>query len=121
MTFTVDGVNLLPYLASEGIKWQRSDLDSPDAGRTLDGIMHRARITTKITLEITCRPLTTAETKIVLEAIYPEFVTVVYDDPQAGTTVTKTMYSNNNPATFAQQQTNGTYLWKGISFPLIEQ
>ena len=112
---------MLPYLAAEGIEWQRNDLDSPDAGRTLDGIMHRARIGSKVTLKITCRPLKTTEASTVLAAIYPEFVTVVYDDPQLGTTATKTMYSNNNPATFAQQQTDGSYLWKGISFPLIEQ
>lgn len=121
MTFTVNGVNLLPYLAGKGLKWQRFDLDSPDAGRTIDGVMHRARITTKITLELTCRPLTTSEASTVLQAIYPEYVTVVYDDPQEGTTVTKTMYSNNNPATFMQEQTDGTYKWEGITFPLIEQ
>lgn len=121
MTFTVNGTSLLPYLATEGIKWQRNDLDAPDSGRTLDGVMHRSRVASKVTLEITCRPLTTSEARVVLAAIYPEFVTVVYDDPQLGTTSTKTMYSNNNPATFAQQQTDGTYLWKGITFPLIEQ
>lgn len=121
MTFTVDGVNLLPYLAGEGLKWQRNDLDSPDAGRTMDGVMHRARIASKVTLELTCRSLTTQEAKTVLQAIYPEFVTVVYEDPQEGTTVTKTMYSNNNPATFMQLETDGTYRWTGISFPLIEQ
>lgn len=121
MTFTVNGVNLLPYLAAEGLKWQRNDLDAPDAGRTLDGVMHRSRIASKVTLEITCRPLNTSEASIVLQAIYPEFVTVRYDDPQTGGIAIKTMYSNNNPATFAQQQTDGSYLWKGITFPLIEQ
>ena len=83
--------------------------------------MHRSRIASKVTLEITCRPLNTSEASIVLQAIYPEFVTVQYDDPQMGVAATKTMYSNNNPATFAQQQTDGSYLWKGIAFPLIEQ
>lgn len=121
MTFTVDGVNLLPYLAAEGLKWTRSDLDAPDSGRTLDGVMHRTRVATKVNLEITCRPLKTSEASIVLQAIYPEFVTVRYDDPQSGSVLTKTMYSNNNPATFMQQQTDGSYLWKGITFPLIEQ
>lgn len=121
MTFTVDGVNLLPYLAAEGLEWQRSDLDAPDSGRTLDGVMHRSRVASKVTLKITCKPLRTSEASIVLQAIYPEFVTVRYDDPQSGSVVTRTMYSNNNPATFAQQQTDGSYLWKGINFPLIEQ
>ena len=121
MTFTVDGVNLLPYLDEEGIRWKRSDLDAPDSGRTLDGVMHRQRIDSKVRLDIACRPLTTAEASVVLQAIYPVFVTVEYDDPQQGEVVSKRMYSNNNPATFAQVQTDGSYLWKDITFPLIER
>jgi len=122
MTFTVNGVNLLPYLAAEGLKWKLSDLDAPDAGRTLDGMMHRNRVAQKVDLEITCRPLTTSEASTVLQAINPEWVTVVYDDPREGTTATKTMYSNNRPAAFLQQNWAGSgYVWTGITFPLIEQ
>ncbi len=121
MTFTVNGVNLLPYLDEEGLQWQRGDLDAPETGRTLDGVMHRQRVDTKVTLKVTCRRLTTAEAAIVLQAIYPVFLSVVYDDPQQGQVVTKQMYSNNIPATFAQVQTDGSYLWKGITFPLIER
>ena len=122
MTFTVNGVNLLPYLAAGGLKWKISDLDAPDSGRTLDGVMHRNRVAQKVDLEVTCRPLTTSEASTVLTAINPEWVTVVYDDPRAGTTQTKTMYSNNRPATFLQQNWAGTgYVWSGITFPLIEQ
>lgn len=122
MTFTVNGVNLLPYLAAEGLRWKLSDLDAPDAGRTLDGVMHRNRVAQKVDIECACRPLTTAEASIVLQAINPEWVTVVYDDPRLGTTATKTMYSNNRPAAFLQQNWAGNgYVWTGITFPLIEQ
>lgn len=122
MTFTVNGVNLLPYLAAEGLRWKLSDLDAPDAGRTLDGVMHRNRVAQKVDIECTCRPLTTTEASIVLQAINPEWVTVVYDDPRLGTTDTKTMYSNNRPAAFLQQNWAGNgYVWTGITFPLIEQ
>lgn len=120
MTVTVDGVDITPYIANRGLKWQRSDVEAPDAGRTLDGIMHRGRVATKIRLDITCRPLTSGEASIVLNAIYPEFVTVSYNDPMYGT-VTKTMYSNNNPASFLLRRADGTEWWDGISFPLIEQ
>lgn len=120
MILTVDGVNILPYVAyNDGIKWQRSDLDSPDAGRTLDGIMHRGRVASKIRLDIKCRPLKSSEAAVVLNAIYPEYVTVQYTDPQLGL-VTKTMYSNNNPASHMLLQEDGTEWWKDISFPLIE-
>lgn len=121
MFLEIDGVDILPYVAYEGgIKWQRSDLDSPDAGRTLDGQMHRGRVASKIRLDITCRPLTSWETQFILNAVFPEYVTVHYLDPQYGE-VTKTMYSNNNPATHMLLQEDGTEWWKGISFPLIER
>ena len=121
MTFTIDGTDMLPYIAYKGLKWSRNDVDGPDAGRTMDGEMQRMRVATKIRLDITCRPLTDTEASTVLNAILPEYVTVVYTDPMAGTTQTKTMYSNNNPASFLIKKPNGTGLWDGITFPLVEK
>lgn len=120
MVFEINGVNILPYVAHQGIKWQRSDLDSPDAGRTLDGTMQRGRVATKIRLDITCRPLKSAEAQIVLKAILPEYVSVRYTDPMDGL-VTRTMYANNNPASHMLLQEDGTEWWDGITFPLIER
>lgn len=119
MTFTVNNVDMVPYIAFGGVKWQRSDIEAPDAGRTLDGVLHRGRVSTKIRLDVTCRPLTSTEASIVLNAILPEFVTVRYTDPMSGQ-VTKTMYSNNNPASFCMIRNNIEW-WEGITFPLIEQ
>ena len=44
MTLIVNDVNMIPYLAHKGIQWKRNDIDSSDAGRTLDGLMHRGRL-----------------------------------------------------------------------------
>ena len=121
MILKIGGTDITPYIAFGGVKWTRSDIDSPDTGRTMDGKMHRGRVATKIRLDITCRPLTTAEASLVLSKIYPEFVTVQYTDPMQGTAVTKTMYSNNNPATFLIHRASGEELWNGITFPLIER
>lgn len=120
MTFTINGVNMVPFIAYQGLKWQRSDVEAPDAGRTLDGEMHRGRVATKIRLDITCRPLTASEASTVLNAILPEYVSVQYSDPMSGV-VTKEMYSNNNPASFLIRHPDGTEWWSGITFPLIEK
>lgn len=120
MVFEINGVNILPYVAHEGIKWQRNDLDGPEAGRTLDGLMHRDRVASKVRMDITCRPLRSFEAQIVLQAIYPEYVTVRYTDPMSGLTE-RTMYANNNPATHMMIQDNGVEWWSGITFPLIER
>ncbi len=118
--FTVNGVSLLNYLAEDGIKWTRFDVEAPDTGRTLDGVMHRGRVASKVRLDVTCRPLKDSEVRTVLNAILPEYVTVRYIDPQDGS-VTKTMYSNNIPTICATVNPDGTALWTGLSFPLIER
>ena len=120
MTLKIDGVDMTPYIAFQGLKWQRADVDSSDAGRTLDGSLVRGRVATKIRLDITCRPLTATEASLVLNAILPEWVTVVYSDPMYGNR-TATMYANNNPASFLLKRSDGTEYWSGITFPLIEQ
>ena len=118
--FVVNGVSLLPYLAEDGLKWTRFDVEAPDTGRTLDGVMHRGRVASKVRLDVTCRPLTSDQAQIVLRAILPEFVTVRYIDPQDGS-VTRTMYSNNIPTICATVNPDGTCIWKGLTFPLIER
>lgn len=120
MVLKIDGVNILPYVAHQGIKWQRNDLDSADAGRTLDGMMQRSRVASKVRLDITCRPLRSEEAKVVLNAIYPEYISVEYTDPMSGLTV-KQMYSNNNPASHMMIQDDGVEWWHDITFPLMER
>lgn len=125
MVFEINGVDFIGFIAKGGFSWQRNDMDSPDSGRSLDALLHRKRVSTKIRLDITCRPLKTYEASKLLTAIMPEFVTVRYTDPQAGSVLTKTMYSNNNPASVAIIKNSGKpdeeVWWGGITFPLIEQ
>lgn len=120
MTLTINNVDFTPYVAYQGFKWQRNDIDDPDTGRTMDGTMQRGRVATKIRLDITCRPLTASEVATVLSAIQPEYVSVTYTDPMSGV-VTKTMYANNNPALHCIHRANGDELWNGVTFPLIER
>lgn len=132
---TIDGVDITPYIAYQGVQWQRADVDGPNAGRTMSGLMIRDRVATKIRLDITCRPLKTDELRTLLNLIYPEFVTVVYEDPMQGL-VSKTMYANNNKAQFHQkyepEETDCQWIcgkdpgqpyerWFNITFPLVER
>lgn len=117
---TIDGVDITKYIAFNGVQWSRNDVDGPNAGRTLSGLMIRDRVATKIRLDITCRPLTQTELNTVLNLIYPVFVTVTYEDPMHGL-VTKTMYANNNKATFFRKKNDTTEYWSDITFPLVER
>lgn len=119
MYLAINGTDITKYIFKGGFAWQRSDIDAENSGRTLDGTMHRSRVASKVRYDITCRPLKASELKIILNLVSPEYVSVTVDDPMYGR-VTKTMYSNNNPATFAVVQADGTEWWSGVSFPLIE-
>ena len=121
MKLEINGVDLTPYIAKRGVKWQRNDLDAEGSGRSLDGLMMRNRVASKVRLDVTCIPLPSPAASRVLTAIMPEWVEVTYTDPQLGRDVTKTMYSNNNPASFLLRREDGTEYWDGITFPLIEK
>lgn len=120
MVLSINNVDITPYIAFKGVKWQRNDIEAPNTGRTMDGTMMRGRVSSKIRLDITCRPLTASELSIVLNLIYPQFVEVRYTDPMYGIRYA-TMYSNNNPASYLIRKPDGKEYWDGITFPLIER
>lgn len=113
-------VDILPFVAYQGVKWQGSSIDGEDAGRGLDGTMYRDKRADKVRLDVTCLPLKLSDASRVLSLIKPEWIYVCYTDPEAGGDRFCWMYSNNKPASFMQIRDDGEY-WNGITFPLIEQ
>lgn len=120
MYIRVNGMDIMPYLDENGFKWSRNDLDSSDAGRTLDGIMHRGRITTKARLDLTFKPLPEEQMHTVMQLLYPEYVTVEYSDPLFGERSAR-MYSNNINTTLRVSYNARKGLWNSFSAPLIER
>ena len=117
----IDGVDITDYIAHQGVQWSRNDIDGPNSGRTLSGLMIRDRVATKIRLDITCRPMRRTELNTLLNLIYPVFVTVTYEDPMQGL-VSKTMYANNNKATFLfPRPGDAEEYWTSVTFPLVER
>lgn len=120
MMLSINGVDFMPFIAKQGVKWQRNDIDAPNSGRTMDGMMQRGRVATKIRLDITCRPLRAEEARLVLNTILSEYLSVDYYDPMSGERYGVTMYSNNNLASFLIEKPEDDW-WGGITFPLIER
>lgn len=116
----IDGTDITSFIEEDGLKWQRNDLDGPNAGRSMSGLMIRDRVAIKQTLTINCRALTGAEVATILSLIEPEWVSVRYTDPTTNSEVTKMMYSNNVPVTL-KLSTGGVDYYSGLSFPLIER
>lgn len=122
MVLKITGTDITGYIAPGGVKWTRADVDGAAAGRMLDASMTRDRIAIKRRLDITCRALTFSEMSVVLSLIEPEFVSVTYTDPTAGSVVNRTFYSNNFSLTLSTfKWPDGTEMWTGLSFPLIEK
>ena len=119
MYLKIDGVDITDYIAYNGLKWQRNDVESPNAGRTLAGTMVRDRVATKIRLDVKCRPLTSDELRTILNLINPVYITVEYNDPMTGHRSGK-FYSNNVPASFHMVGSDGNEWWSEVSFPLVE-
>lgn len=120
MVFSINGVDITPYIAFGGIKWSRNDVEAANAGRMQDGTMQRDRVAIKYRFDVTCRPVTAEEQATILSLIEPETITVEYTDPTTNTTKSGTFYSNNIPSTFMIRHPNGTEYWTGLAFPVIE-
>lgn len=120
MVVIVNGTNITELIAYRGLSFLYSDIDSPNAGRTMDALMHRGKIAEKIRLDINCIPMKKEQARALFNLIRPEYVTVTFDDIQDGM-VTKTMYSNNKKVNYLMRRKNGEELVDGITFPLIEQ
>ena len=122
MTFTVNNVNLLPYIAFQGLEYQLSDIDDPDTGRMMDGTMRRGKVADKDKWKIKFRSgLTTAEMSIILTAVTHQYVTATYLSPRTNTVVTKTLYVGDRTAAHCIHRADGTVLWKDLAFSLIER
>lgn len=112
--------DLTPFIALEGLKWSRNDIDASGSGRdTQDGLMHRHRVAQKARFDATLRPLTYAELNTVLNWVQPESFLVKFTDLITGSSKIYTVYSNNIPATFKIQKGDTQY-YAGVQIPFIE-
>ena len=118
--FVIADYDIAKIIKFKGIKWTRNDIDSANAGRTLDGDMNRGRVCQKIKMEISCIDVTQPTAVKLLNIINPEYVVVHYFDPLFGERIVQ-FYSNNVPATFCGQATDESLLWCDLSFPLVER
>ena len=79
-SFTVNNINLLPYIAEDGLEWTRFDVEAPDTGHTLDGVMHRGRVAVKICM-------VAEELAAQLQALSPAPAFALYPLPAAASIV----------------------------------
>ena len=122
MVFEINGLDIVPYLAENGLKWSWNGIDAPNAGRDLSGTMHRGLVSVKARCDVSCFWMPKAVAQTVHQAIMPEYVTVRTDTiPWISGTTVLSMYSNNVAQTLETEYTDGTQLYHDLEFPLIER
>ena len=97
-------VDITPWIAWQGLTFSRNDVDAPNAGRDLSGLMHRGRVAVKEKMNINTVQLTRAQSSRLQTLLYPETIMVRV-----------TPY----PRTYVIHRENGEDL-QSLSFPLIE-
>ena len=113
-------VDITPYIAFQGLTFSRNDVDAPDAGRDMSGLMHRGRVAVKEKMNINTIPLTKAQSSSLQTLLYPETIQVrVTPYPRTNAAQVLSMYSNNVKVTYLIHYSSGEDM-QSLSFPLIE-
>ena len=120
MTVTIGTTDITKYIKYQGITFSRNDVEAPDAGRDMDGLMHRGRVAIKERMDIETVPLTKSEVAALHALLKPEtFSVTVNPYPNTNASKTMTMYSNSVKTTHIIHRANGDDI-QSISFPLVE-
>lgn len=113
-------IDITPYIGWQGLTFSRNDVDAPDAGRDMSGLMHRGRVAVKEKINITTVTMTKAQSAALQTLLYPESIQVrVNPYPRTNASHTMTMYTNNVKTTHVMTTQGGDEL-QSLSFPLIE-
>lgn len=111
--------DITPYIKYQGLTFSRNDVEAPDAGRTLDGLMHRGRVAVKERIDIETIPLTKTQLNVLQVLLYPETIQVrVNPYPLLNSSKTMTMYSNSVKTSHVIHRSNDEL--QSVSFPLVE-
>ena len=112
--------DITPWIAWQGLTFSRNDVDAPDAGRDMSGLMHRGRVSVKEKMNVQTVQLTRAQSSFLQTLLYPETIQVrVTPYPRTNGEYTMSMYTNNVETTYVIHRENGEDL-QSLSFPLIE-
>ncbi len=120
MTVIVNGTDITKWIKYQGITFSRNDVEAPDAGRDMSGLMHRGRVAIKERMDVQTVQLTRAEAAQLHALLLPEsFPVTVNPYPNTNASKTMTMYSNDVKTTYVIHRESGEDLQE-LSFPLVE-
>lgn len=112
--------DITPWIAWQGLSFSRNDVDGPNAGRDMSGLMHRGRVASKEKMNVQTIPLGHEDMAFLQTLLYPETINVRVDPyPRTNSRQVFSMYVNNVKTSFVRRTQFGEE-YTSASFPLIE-
>lgn len=110
----VNGFDFTPYLPESGYTLIRNDVDSEDSGELADGTFRRDRVIIRYNIKFTIDSRTNFITdyikKQMLTALYPQWVTVEFNDQVDGSLRSNKFYTSTVETTLITKR-NGRNRW----------
>lgn len=114
-----NAVDLTNYI--EEMKWSENDLDSPNSGRTLDGIMHRGKVAGKNRCDIKLVPLEASVINRIMAVLRNEYFSCETDLIPGVGAITMDMYNSTRSGGISIITTDGKVIHKDVSFNIIQR
>ena len=116
----LNGTDIVDYI--EEIKWSDNDLDGPEAGRTLDTVMHRYKLGSKHRADIKLVPLESEKIVPIMSILKNQYFTCETDMiPDSYGGISRTMYNSTRSGNISIVTTDGKIKHKDVSFNIIER
>ena len=119
--FIVNGHDYAEYIAAEGLKPSRNDLDKDGSGRNiLTGLMYRTRIATKMKYSVSFLRLTASLLAQLENDMSGEYVNITLLEAKSNRHVTRTYYTSTiNEG--VQRMIDGEVYYDGVAFDITER
>ena len=118
---SINGIDITRFIAAGGFGLSENDLDSPKAGRTLDGIMHRGKVTSKNRADVKLIDVNSEVFDPLLTELRKEYVTVETDMFPGQGDLTMEMYNSTRKYNVSVIDSNGVTWYQDASFNIIER
>lgn len=121
MILSAGGVSVDIIEDIEEIKWSENDLDSPNSGRTLDGLMHRGKVTSKRRADIKLLPVKAERVNEIFPIIRHQYFTCLTNIVPAESDLTMQMYNSTRSGGVMIITTDGDVKHKDVAFNIIQR
>ena len=119
--FVVNGHDYTMYLAEDGLKPSKNDLDADGSGRDLiNGLMYRKKITSKLKWTVSFNRLTAAIMAQLQSDMDSEYVTVTMLEPKTNAYNSRSYYCSTINGG-VQRHIGGVTYYDGATFDITER